>query len=127
MGQVGITDTLEFGDRPSTLPLPLPFDEEDPLPESEGNIAASSSEPTVGESPAFPASNSEDVPQDGKSVKGNVKASVGKVEYRMHACTEEGGITQPLHQRGLSIVCMHAQRWEGGWGQLLTNSYKRHA
>ena len=24
MGQVGITDTLEFGDRPSTLPLPLP-------------------------------------------------------------------------------------------------------
>ena len=23
-GQVGITDTLEFGERPSTLPLPLP-------------------------------------------------------------------------------------------------------
>ena len=28
----------------------------------------------MGEFPAFPASNSEDVPQDGKSVKGNVKA-----------------------------------------------------
>ena len=28
----------------------------------------------VGDFPAFPASNSEDVPQDGKSVKGNVKA-----------------------------------------------------
>ena len=52
----------------------LLFDEEDPLSGPEGNIAASSSEPTVGESPAFPASNSEDVPQDGKSVKGNVKA-----------------------------------------------------
>ena len=57
---------------PSTSPLS--FDEYDPLADSEGNIAASSSEPTVGESPAFPASNSEDVPQDGKSVKGNVKA-----------------------------------------------------
>ena len=32
----------------------------------------------------------------------------------MHACTEEGGITQPLHQRGLSIACMHVQRREGG-------------
>ena len=42
--------------------------------EPEGNIATSSSEPTVGESLAFPASNSDDVPQDGKSVKGNVKA-----------------------------------------------------
>ena len=56
---------------PSTSPLL--FDEEDPLSEPESNIIASS-EPTVGESPAFPASNSEDVPQDGKSVKGNVKA-----------------------------------------------------
>ena len=28
----------------------------------------------MGEFPAFPAPNSEDVPQDGKSVKGNVKA-----------------------------------------------------
>ena len=37
---------------------PLLFDEEDPLSEPEGNIAASSSEPTVGEFPAFPASNS---------------------------------------------------------------------
>ena len=53
---------------------PLFFDEGDPLSEPEGNIAASSSEPTVGESPASPASNSEDVPQDWKSVKGNVKA-----------------------------------------------------
>ena len=57
---------------PSTSPLL--FGEEDPLSEPEGNIAASSSEPTVGEFPAFAASNSEDVPQDGKSVKGNVKA-----------------------------------------------------
>ena len=57
---------------PSTSPLV--FDEEDPLLEPEGNIAASSWEPTVGQSPAFPASNSEDVPQDRKSVKGNVKA-----------------------------------------------------
>ena len=31
----------------------------------------------------------------------------------MHACTEERGITQPLHQGGLSTVCMHAQRREG--------------
>ena len=53
---------------------PLLFDEEDPLSEPEGNIVASSSEPTFGEYLAFPASNSEDVPQDGKSVKGNVKA-----------------------------------------------------
>ena len=62
---------------PESLPpstSPLLFDEEDPLSEPEGNIAASSSEPTVGEFPAIPASNSEDVPQDGKSVKGNVKA-----------------------------------------------------
>ena len=50
------------------------FDEDDPLSEPKGNIATSSSEPTVKESSAFPASNSEDVPQDGKSVKGNVKA-----------------------------------------------------
>ena len=57
---------------PSTSPLL--FDEENPLSEPKGNIAASSSEPTVGESPAFPASNSEDVPQDGKLVKCNVKA-----------------------------------------------------
>ena len=58
---------------PESPPLstsPLLFDEEDPLSEPEGNIAASSSEPMVGEFPAFPASNSEDVPQDGKSVKG---------------------------------------------------------
>ena len=53
---------------------PCLFDNEDPLSEPEGNIAASSLEPTVGESPAFPASNSEDVPPDGKLVKGNVKA-----------------------------------------------------
>ena len=62
---------------PESLPpstSPLLFDEEDPLSEPEGNIAASSSEPTVGEFPAIPASNSEDVPQDGKSVKGNAKA-----------------------------------------------------
>ena len=57
---------------PSTSPFF--FDEEDPLSEPEGNIAASSSEPTVRECPAFMASNFEDVPQDGKSVKGNVKA-----------------------------------------------------
>ena len=57
---------------PSTSPLL--FDEEDPLLQSKGNIAASSSEPTVGESPASPASNSEDMPPYGKSVKGNVKA-----------------------------------------------------
>ena len=57
---------------PSTSPLL--FDEEDPLSEPEGNIATSSSEPTVGESPASPASNSEDVPPDRKSVKGNVHA-----------------------------------------------------
>ena len=57
---------------PSTSPLL--FDEKDPLSEPEGNIAASSSEPTAVEFPAFPASNSEDMPQDGKSVKGNVKA-----------------------------------------------------
>ena len=55
---------------PSTSPLLF----DDPLSEPEGNITASSSEPTVGESLAFPASNSEDVPQDGKSAKGNVKA-----------------------------------------------------
>ena len=48
---------------PSTSPLL--FDEEDPL---------SSSEPIVGQSPACPASNYEDVPQNRKSVKGNVKA-----------------------------------------------------
>ena len=60
---------------PSTSPLL--FDEEDPLSEPEGNIVASSSEPTAGKSPAFPASNSEDVPQDGKSVKVNVKAPPG--------------------------------------------------
>ena len=54
--------------RPSTSPLL--FDEEDPLSQPEGNIAASSSEPTAGESPASPASNSEDVPLDGKSAKG---------------------------------------------------------
>ena len=62
---------------PESLPpstSPLLFDEEDPLSEPEGNIAASSLGPTVGEYPAFPASNSEDVPQDGKSVKGNVNA-----------------------------------------------------
>ena len=54
--------------------FPLFCDEEDPLLEPEGNIAASSSEPTVGESPAFLASTSEDVLQDGKPVKGNVEA-----------------------------------------------------
>ena len=62
---------------PKSLPpstSPLLFDEEDPLSEPEGNIAASSSEPTVEAFPAFPASNPEDVPQDGKLVKGNVKA-----------------------------------------------------
>ena len=53
---------------PSTSPLL--FDEEDALSEPEGNVAASSSEPTVGEFLAFPASHFEDVPQDGKSVKG---------------------------------------------------------
>ena len=57
---------------PSTFPLL--FDEEDPLSEPEGNIIASSSELSVGESPTFPASNSEDVPPDGRCVKGNVKA-----------------------------------------------------
>ena len=57
---------------PSTSPLL--FNEEHPLSEPEGNIAASSSEPAVAESPTFLASNPEDVPQDGKSVKGNVKA-----------------------------------------------------
>ena len=69
---------------------PLLFDEEDPLSEPEGNIAASSSEPTVGEFPAFPASNSEDVPQDGKSVKGNVKAG-----HAWHTC------------RGVAIAARH--------------------
>ena len=71
----------EYPRAPSSNPMfpppstsPLLFDEEDPLLEPEGTIAASASKPTVGESPAFPASNSEDVPQDGKSVKGNVKA-----------------------------------------------------
>ena len=66
---------------PSLQPESLPpstssllFDEEDPLCKPDGNIAASSSEPAVGESPACLASNSEDVPQDGKSVKGNVEA-----------------------------------------------------
>ena len=62
---------------PESLPpstSPLLFHEEDPLSEPEGNIAASSSQPTVGEFRAFPASSSKDVPQDGKSVKGNVKA-----------------------------------------------------
>ena len=57
---------------PSTSPLLL--DEEDPLSEPGGNIAASSSDPTVGESPTLPASNSKDDPPDGKSVDGNVKA-----------------------------------------------------
>ena len=61
---------LEFS--PPTCPLH--FYEEDSLSEPEGNIATSSSEPTIGESPAFPALNSEDVPPDGKPVKGNVKA-----------------------------------------------------
>ena len=56
---------------PSTSLL---FDEEDPLLETEGNIVASSLEPAVGESHAFPASNSEEMPQDGKSVNGNIKA-----------------------------------------------------
>ena len=57
---------------PSTSPLL--FDEEGPLSEPGGNIAASSLEPTVGENRAFLSSNSEDVPQDGKSVKGNIRA-----------------------------------------------------
>ena len=47
---------------PSTSPLL--FDEEDPLLEPQGNIAASSSEPT------FAAFNFEDMPPDGKSAKG---------------------------------------------------------
>ena len=44
---------------PSPSTSPLLFDEEDPLSEPEGNIAAS---------------NSEEMPPNGKSVKGNVKA-----------------------------------------------------
>ena len=51
---------------PSTSPLL--FDEKDPLSQPEGNIAASSSEPIVGESPSSPRT------PDGKSVKGNVEA-----------------------------------------------------
>ena len=54
--------------------VPLLVDEEYPLSEPEGNIVASSSEPAIEESPAFPASNSEDVPLDGMSVRGNIKA-----------------------------------------------------
>ena len=57
---------------PSTSPLL--FDEEDPLSQPEGNIAASSSEPTAEESSDSLASDFEDVPTDGKLVKGNVKA-----------------------------------------------------
>ena len=60
---------------PPPCTSPLLFDEKDPLWEPEGNIAASSSEPTVGEIPTFAAPNSEDVPQDRNLVKGNVKAS----------------------------------------------------
>ena len=44
----------------------LLFDEEHPLLQLEGNIAASSSEPTIGESPASPTCNSEDVPLNRK-------------------------------------------------------------
>ena len=40
--------------------------------------------------------------------RNHTTASPRRVEYRMHACTEEGGITEPLHQRGLSIVCTPA-------------------
>ena len=56
---------------PSTSPLL--FDEEDPLSQPEGNIDTSS-EPKAGESPASLASNSQDVPPDGQSLKGHVDA-----------------------------------------------------
>ena len=52
----------------------LLFDEGDPLSQPKGNIAASSVDPTAGECPASPASNFDDMPPDGKLVKGNVKA-----------------------------------------------------
>ena len=71
----------KFGESPPTLASnskslatstsPLLFDEEDPLSQPEGNIATSSLELRAGESPA---SNSEDMPSDGQSVKGNVDA-----------------------------------------------------
>ena len=88
---------------PSTPPLL--FDEEDPLSEPEGNVAASFSEPIVGESPAFSASNSEDVPQDGKSVKGNVKAppqtlqstsssNPPQVMMPVHTCSSVGSFSR---------------------------------
>ena len=80
-GEVNSWEPVESPPAPASNPKspppstsPLLFDEKDPLSEPEGNIAASSSEPTVGEPPGFPASNSEDVPLDGKSMKGNVKA-----------------------------------------------------
>ena len=88
---------------PSTSPLL--FDEEDLLSEPEGNIAASSLEPMVGESRAFPASNSEDVPPDGKAVKGNVKAppqtpqstsssNPPQVMMPVHSCSSVGSVSR---------------------------------
>ena len=57
---------------PPSIP-PLLYDEDDPLLEPEGNIAASSSGPAVGKSASSPTSFPADVPLDWKSVKGNVK------------------------------------------------------
>ena len=84
MGGKGEVNCWELGESPPALASnlespptstsPLFFDEDDPLSELQGNVTASSSEPMVGESPMFPASNSEDVPSDGKALKGNVKA-----------------------------------------------------
>ena len=55
--------------------MPLHFEEEDPLSQLKDNIAATPSlEPKAGEAAVSPTSNSQDLPPDGRSVKGNVDA-----------------------------------------------------
>ena len=88
----------------------LLFDEGDPLSQPKGNIAASSVDPTAGECPASPASNFDDMPPDGKSVKGNVKAppqtpqftasseppSPLEVMAPVHTCSSVGSVWRSL-------------------------------
>ena len=70
----GESPSVPTSDSPPASTSPLHFDEEDPLSQPQGNIATFSLEPIVEESLTSPTSDSEDVPLDGKSVKGNVTA-----------------------------------------------------
>ena len=105
---------------PESPPLstsPHFFYEEGPLSELEGNIATSSSEPTFGEFPACPVSNSEDVPQDGKLMKGNGQAPPQTMQFKsssppppttqimmpFHTCSSVGSFSRCLRDMYITM------------------------